>query len=91
MVNALVRWATRYTDLALAQLRRVGGAVREEDVARRSPLAREHINVHGRDTFALAEPLARGPSARGTIPRWTARRRARGGVFRLLVPLLLKP
>jgi len=60
VVNALVLWTTRYTDLALAQLRRVGVAVRDEDVARLSPLAREHINVHGRYTFALAEPLARG-------------------------------
>jgi len=60
VVNALVLWTTRYTDLTLAQLRREGIAVRDEDVARLSPLAFEHINVHGRYTFVLAEPLARG-------------------------------
>ncbi len=34
--------------------------VNAADVARLSPLGHEHINLLGRYTFALAEPLARG-------------------------------
>ena len=53
-------WNTRYLDAALAQLRREGYLVEDADVERLSPLIHDHINLLGRYTFALAEPLARG-------------------------------
>ncbi len=60
VVNVLVLWNTRYLGVALEQLRAEGAAVNPEDVARLSPLGYDHINLLGRYTFALAEPLARG-------------------------------
>jgi TnpA family transposase len=60
VVNVLVLWNTRYLGAALDRLRAEGATVTAEDVARLSPLGFEHINLHGRYTFALAEPLARG-------------------------------
>jgi hypothetical protein len=38
-------------DAALAELRRTGYPVREEDVARLSPLGYKHLNVLGRYAF----------------------------------------
>jgi hypothetical protein len=40
--------------------REEGFDVRDEDVARLSPLAHEHINMLGRYAFILPEPVARG-------------------------------
>ena len=60
VVNLLVLWTTRYTDLALAQLRREGMAVRDEDVARLSPLSYAHVNLLGRYHFTLPEAVAQG-------------------------------
>ncbi len=60
VVNLLVLWTTRYMDLALAQLRREGMAVRDEDVARLSPLGYAHVHLLGRYHFALPEALAQG-------------------------------
>ena len=51
-------------DAALDQLRREGFEVRDEDVVRLSPLAHEHINMLGRYTFTLPEPVARGEPLR---------------------------
>jgi len=42
------------------QLRTEGFEVRDEDVARLSPLAHEHINMLGRYAFMLPGPIARG-------------------------------
>lgn len=47
-------------DLALAQLRAHGVEVRDEDVARLSPLGYSHVNLLGRYEFALPESIARG-------------------------------
>lgn len=47
-------------DAALDQLRAEGFDVRDEDVARLSPLGHEHINMLGRYAFTLPEPVARG-------------------------------
>ncbi|HJS85802.1 MAG TPA: Tn3 family transposase, partial [Acetobacteraceae bacterium] len=52
VLNAVVLWNTRYMDAALAQLRANGATVREEDVARLSPLGFKHLNVLGRYAFA---------------------------------------
>ena len=41
-------------------LRREGFDVRDEDVARLSPLVHEHINMLGRYAFTLPELVARG-------------------------------
>jgi hypothetical protein len=45
---------------ALRQLRKEGFEVRDEDVARLSPLGHEHINLLGRYAFSLPEKIARG-------------------------------
>lgn len=47
-------------DLALATLRSQGHEVKEEDVARLSPLGYSHVNLLGRYHFALPEAVARG-------------------------------
>ena len=47
----MVLWNTRYMDAALAELRRTGYPVRDEDVARLSPLRHERLNVLGRYPF----------------------------------------
>lgn len=60
VVNAIILWNTIYMDAALDQLRAEGFDVRDEDVARLSPLGHEHINMLGRYAFTLPEPVARG-------------------------------
>ena len=60
VVNVIVLWNTIYMDAALDQLRAEGFDVRDEDVARLSPLGFEHINMLGRYAFILPEPVARG-------------------------------
>jgi Tn3 transposase DDE domain len=42
------------------QLRKEGFEVKDEDVARLSPLGHEHINMLGRYTFTLPDVVARG-------------------------------
>jgi TnpA family transposase len=59
-VNIVVLWNTIYMNAALAQLRREGHLVRDEDVARLSPLIYDHINVLGRYSFAVPEAVRRG-------------------------------
>jgi len=73
VVNVIVLWNTLYMDAALNQLRAEGYQVRDEDVARLSPLGFEHINMLGRYAFTLPDTVARGelrplrdPSAAGT-------------------------
>ncbi len=56
VVNAVVLWTTRYMDTALAELRKTGYPVREEDVARLSPLGFKHLNVLGRYAFTAPTP-----------------------------------
>ncbi|MFI6597267.1 Tn3 family transposase [Nonomuraea sp. NPDC050536] len=46
------RWTTRYLDAAVAQLRAEGHEIRDEDVARLSPLKHRNLNVLGRYSFA---------------------------------------
>ena len=60
VVNVIVLWNTLYMDAALAQLRAEDFDVRDEDVARLSPLGYEHINMLGRYAFILPETIARG-------------------------------
>jgi TnpA family transposase len=60
LVNVIVLWNSLYMDAALNQLRAEGYEVRDEDVARLSPLGFEHINMLGRYAFTLPETVARG-------------------------------
>jgi len=47
-------------DVALAQMREAGLEVRDEDVARLSPLGYSHVNLLGRYHFILPDAIARG-------------------------------
>jgi TnpA family transposase len=58
VLNAVVLWNTRYLDAAVAQLRAEGHDLKDEDVARLSPLKDRHINFLGRYQFNFA---ASGP------------------------------
>ena len=60
VVNAIVLWNTLYMEAALKQRRDEGVEVRDEEVARLSPLVYQHINFQGRYSFALSEDVARG-------------------------------
>ena len=60
VVNIIVLWNTIYMDAALAQLRREGFSVMDEDVARLSPFGHSHINLLGRYSFAVPEAVSRG-------------------------------
>jgi TnpA family transposase len=60
VVNAIVLWNTLYLEAALQHLRAEGAEVRDEDVARLSPLVHHHINFQGRYSFALSEAVAQG-------------------------------
>jgi len=59
-------------DAALDQLRAGGHDVRDEDVARLSPLGFDHINMLGRYAFTLPGTVARG-ELRPLRDRMTAR------------------
>jgi hypothetical protein len=68
VLNAIVLWTTRYIDAAVAQLRAQGHEIRDEDIARLSPLKHRHLNVLGRYSFAASTPAAgalRDPDAAG--------------------------
>jgi hypothetical protein len=60
VVNAVALWTSFYLDEAVRHLREQGEEVREEDLARVSPLVREHIHVLGRYQFSLEELVAEG-------------------------------
>ncbi len=60
VVNVIVLWNTIYMDTALNRLRVEGHEMRDEDVARLSPLGFEHINMLGRYAFILPDAVARG-------------------------------
>ena len=60
MLNVIVLWNTIYMDAALTQLRAEGYSVRDEDVARLSPLIHEHINMLVRPLL-LCGTGTRGP------------------------------
>ncbi len=49
-----------YMEAALDQLRADGYTVKDEDVARLSPLLHEHINMLGRYSFSVPDAVAKG-------------------------------
>lgn len=71
VLNAVVLWTTRYIDAAVAQLRAEGHEVRDEDIARLSPLKHRNLNVLGRYSFTASAPAGgalrplRDPDAAG--------------------------
>ena len=60
VLNMIVLWNTIYMEAALDQLRADGYTVKDEDVARLSPLLHEHINMLGRYSFSVPEAVANG-------------------------------
>jgi len=60
VVNVIVLWNTVYMDAALNQLRAESFDVRDEDVARLSPLSFDHVNMLRRYAFILPDQIARG-------------------------------
>lgn len=56
VLNAVVLWTPRYIDAAVAQLRAEGHEIRDEDIARLSPLKHRNLNVLGRYSFTASVP-----------------------------------
>jgi len=54
VLNAVVLWNTRYLDAIIEDLRGKSVPVRDEDVARLSPLGHAHLNCLGRYSFPPA-------------------------------------
>jgi TnpA family transposase len=53
VLNAVVLWTTRHLDAAVARLRAEDHGIKDEDVARLSPLKDRHINFLGRYRFNI--------------------------------------
>ncbi|GLW06955.1 hypothetical protein Misp01_20850 [Microtetraspora sp. NBRC 13810] len=51
-------WTTRYIDAAVAQLQAEGHEIREEDIARLSPLKHRNVNLLGHYSFTASVPAA---------------------------------
>ena len=60
VLNMIVLWNTSYIKAALNQLRGDGFDVRDEEVARLSPLLNEPINMLGRYPFSVPNAAAKG-------------------------------
>ena len=60
VVNAICLFNSLYLGEAVRTLRAGGGEVRDEDLARVSPLSHAHVNVLGRYAFELNESVAAG-------------------------------
>ena len=70
VLNAVVLWTTKYINAAVAQLRAEGHDIRDEDIARLSPLKHKNLNVLGRHSFTASLPTGglrplRDPDAAG--------------------------
>jgi hypothetical protein len=55
-----VLWTTRYLDAAVTQLRAKGLEIRDENIARLSPLKHRNLNVLGRYSFTASTPAGGG-------------------------------
>ena len=60
VLNAVALWNTLYLDKAISYLQGSGIEVRDEDLARVSPLMHGHVRVLGRYHFRLDESVAEG-------------------------------
>ncbi|MFE2322239.1 Tn3 family transposase, partial [Streptomyces sp. NPDC059441] len=61
VLNAIVLWTTRYINAAVAhaavaQLQTEGHEIRDEDIARLSPLKHRNLNLLGRYSFTASVP-----------------------------------
>lgn len=65
MLNCVTLWNSVYLDAAVTELRAQGYPVLEADLARVSPYARGHLNVHGHYVFALPDLGGRRPLRAG--------------------------
>lgn len=86
VLNAIVLRTTRYIDAAVAQLQAEGHELRDEDIARLSPLKHKNLNLNllGRYSFTASVPAA-GPAPAARPGRgWARARRGRRGVDALL-------
>lgn len=67
----MVLWTPRYIDAAVAQLRAEDHEIRDEDIARLSPLKHKNLNMLGRYSFTASTPAGgslrplRDPDAAG--------------------------
>lgn len=78
VVNMIVLWNTIYIDAIIKELRKEGKSIRNEDVARLSPLVHDHINMLGRYSFDIPDSVINGELRRLSLSQFS-------------VPLLLKP
>ncbi|MCG8557380.1 MAG: transposase, partial [Proteobacteria bacterium] len=60
VTNAVILWNTLYMQAAQEHLQSEDMTIHPEDQARLSPLQHKHLNVLGRFSFALADPIASG-------------------------------
>lgn len=84
-MNAVVLWTTRYIDAAVAQLRAEGHDIRDEGIARLSPLKHKNLNCLGRYSFSASRPVdGCGPCATRTpsTSTMTTERRSEPGAVR---------
>ncbi len=60
VTNAVILWNSMYMQAALDHLSASGKTLKDEDIARLSPLKFEHINFLGHYSFTLAEQVRKG-------------------------------
>ncbi len=72
VTNAVVLWNTLYLQAALDHLGAEGMEIIPGNLARLSPLLHKHINVLGRYSFALADPVAQGKLRPLNLEGWDA-------------------
>lgn len=58
VVNAIAVWNTVYMQAALHYLRQSGQVISEDELVHLSPVRFEHINIYGKYSFDISEPLA---------------------------------
>jgi len=78
VLNAVVLWTTRYIDAAVAQLRAEGHEIRDEDIARLSPLKHRNLNVLGRYSLTASTPAGGAHARFATRTQWNSTRTTRG-------------
>ncbi len=81
VLNAVVLWNTRYLDAIVTDLRTKSVPVRDEDVARLSPLGHAHLNCLGRyafttELFSVARSTVYRAVQRAGEPKTARTRRA---------------
>jgi TnpA family transposase len=71
LVNAIIAWNTVCIQRVLDQIQAGGAVIASSDLARLSPLPRQHINLYGRHTFDI-DPMPGGHRPLRTPDRTTA-------------------